>query len=103
MKLFRNTDPIVEPKIESSREWFQHHDHHDRPMSAKNSAEGAQKIVEIGSNSATRVNAQRPVLSHNAQRPGLRSTNFMQPGWTGVEVVLRHTLFSFNMMYKMYI
>ena len=43
-------------------------------MSANNSAEGAQKIVEIASNSATRVNAQRPVLSHNAQRPKVSGT-----------------------------
>ena len=50
-------------------------------MSAKNSAEGAQKIVEIGSNSATRVNAQRPVLSHNAQRPKVSGPKkIMQPG-----------------------
>lgn len=62
-------------------------------MSAKNSAEGAQKIVEIGSNSATRVNAQRPVLSHNARAQGLRSTVFMQLGfYRGRGCVASHSL-----------
>ena len=39
-------------------------------MSAINAVKGAQKIIETGSNSALRVNAQRPVLSHKPTGQG---------------------------------